>query len=422
MFLREKVANVIYKNKLYLISFIFGFLSCWFVFSTNKLSGFYSIFLQKITHKYIAMTTILLFMIIFTSVIIGIVRFLYRKDRRKILTISAKIIFLLLLIYSSLIYFLIKKIENWKTFTIHELNYLLYIFAWYSLIKAFKVWRKYGNFYDKLLKGYIKKYLLYSIFILAIVNGLSFYFNRLIFTKAFGMLALSMLVLCILLLIITTIALKSKLILKQINEEQKETNMRIKNKETPKEVSLLYDQMTIITLLSVISKRVLDISKSTDFQFIFSKVFKIICYSVSLITTCFFTGQIKKIKKSLYIFYPILIFIICCAYSNGFHSILMSDEKIHTYLCFFIDYVCLPIGTIKIIIQIITLLVVKKTTGLSLNYFLMGSFFSLITALNLISKECFNDNTITMSLYKSLLFFTMAMLINFINFLNKKLT
>ena len=413
MSLREKMANILcksklYNNKLYFASFVFGFLSCWFVFSTNKLSGFYSVFLQKATHKYIAITTILLFMIILSSVIIGVIRFLYKQDKRKIIITSAKIVFLLLAIYSVLIYLLIKNVTDWKAFTIHELNYLLYIFAWYSLIKAFKVWRKYGNFYEKLLKGDVKKYLLCAIFILTIVNALLFYFNRLIFTEAFGILSLSMLVLCVISLLITTVALKNKSIVNQIIEEQKETNARIKNKETPKEVSLLYDQMTIITLLSVISKRVLDVSKSTDFQFIFSKVFKIVCYSISLITTCIFTKQIKKIKKSLYVFYPILIAIICCAYSSGFHSILLSNKVMHDYLCFFIDYVCLPIGTIKIIIQITTLLVAKKTTGLSLNYFLMGSFFSLITALNLISKEYFYDNTITMSLYKSLLFLTMA--------------
>ena len=125
----EKAINIIGKNKLYFISFVFGFFSCWFVFSTNKLAGFYSIFLQKMTHKYIAIATMLLFMIILSSIIIGIVMFLYKQDRKKVIAISVKVVLLLLAIYSFLIYFLINKVEDRKNFAIHELNYLLYIFA-----------------------------------------------------------------------------------------------------------------------------------------------------------------------------------------------------------------------------------------------------------------------------------------------------
>ena len=72
------------------------------------------------------------------------------------------------------------------------------------------------------------------------------------------------------------------------------------------------------------------------------------------------------------------------------------------------------------IIQIVTVLIVKKTAGISVNYFIVGGFFSTITAFNLITKGNYNDNTITMSLYKGLLYLTMAIITIIIEHLIEK--
>ena len=406
------------KRNTYILSFIFGFLSCWFLFRSSYFSNLYKNIFLTLGYRGILNTIFAVLLLVFWFVLNSILQNFIQK-MTKIRIISFAII--------SLIYLFIFRIlnrenyiSNWKDFTIFCLNFLLYIFAWYSLAKAFKVWRKYGNFYTLLLAGKIKKYLLLIIIFVLFVNILLFVNDTKNFTKASGLLFLSLLILFILCYIFCLISVKSKFFLERIKIWQSETQNRISNGEKPKEVSVAYDQMTMISLTSVICKRVLDITKETDFQFIISKVFKIVCYSVSLITTCKFTKQIKTMSKSLLTVGFVLSIILAFAYSSNFHYFLVANPHVDKFLCNIIDYIFLPFGTIKVIIQIVTVLIVKKTAGISVNYFIVGGFFSTITAFNLITKGNYNDNTITMSLYKGLLYLTMAIITIIIEHLIEK--
>lgn len=395
------------KKTIYIVSLCFGFISCWFLFKSNFFSIFYKDLFTHLTYKGIIFTALFIMSLVFWFILNNSLKNFFKTKKQLTITMLSS----MMAIYSVYFIFYIilnKYITNWKSFTIHTLNFLLYIFAWYSLIKAFKVWRKYGNFYQLLLSGSIKKYLITIISILFIINILLFIKTKNSLTTASGLLFLSTFILSILCYIATTIFTKSKFLVSKIKIWQNETIARINNKEKPKEVSIAYDQMTLICLLSVIAKRVFDINKETDFQFIISKVFKIICYSISLIVTCKFTKQIKKMSKTILTISFILCTLLAFAYTPNFHYFLIANPQIDKIICNIIDYVFLPFGTIKVIIQIITLLIAKKTTGISVNYFIIGAFFSTITSFNLISKENFYDNTITMSLYKCLLYLTMA--------------
>ena len=150
--------------------------------------------------------------------------------------------------------------------------------------------------------------------------------------------------------------------------------------------------MSLITLLSVVSKRVFDISKDVDFQFIFSKLFKIFCYSVSLVTTCIYTKQLKKISKTLGFVACVIAVLLVCANSSAAREAI-TNPGFNRTINLIIDYVFLPFGTIKVIVQIITIFVAKRATSISSDYFKIAAFFSMVTALNLIAKGKFTDNT-----------------------------
>ena len=399
------------KRNIYLLSFIFGFLSCWFLFRSSYFSNLYKNIFLTLGYRGILKTLCAVLLLVFWFVLNSIFQnFIQQKN--KMIKIRIVSFLIISLIYLSVFRVLNREnyISNWKAFTIFCLNFLLYIFAWYSLAKAFKVWRKYGNFYTLLLSGKIKKYLSLIIIFVLFVNILLFIKDTHNFVKASGLLFLSLLILFVLCYIFCLISVNSKFFLEKIKIWQSETQNRISIGEKPKEVSVAYDQMTLISLTSVICKRVLDVTKDTDFQFIISKVFKIVCYSVSLITTCKFTKQIKKMSKSLLTIGFILSIILAFAYSSNFHYFLIANPQLDKFLCNIVDYILLPFGTIKVIIQIVTVLIVKKTTGISVNYFIVGGMFSTITAFNLIAKGNYHDNTITMSLYKGLLYLTMAII------------
>ena len=178
--------------------------------------------------------------------------------------------------------------------------------------------------------------------------------------------------------------------------------------------------MTLVSLSTIITKRVLDTTRATDFQFIISKVFKIVCYSISLITTCRFTGQMKKMSRTLTIVGLFLIFILSLAYSTSFHSFLVKNQDIDNILCKVIDFAILPIGTIKAIVQIITIILAKKATAISINYFIIGCFFSIVTPFNLMVKGSVQDSTITMTLYKFFLYLTIVFLALFFSYKENK--
>lgn len=410
---------MINKKAIYAISFIFGFISCWFLFKSSFFFNFYKNIFIHLTYKGIIFIAFFIMSSVFWFILNNSLKNFFKTKKQLIITMLCSLTTIYAIYFISCIV-LDKYVVNWKNFTIHTLNFLLYIFAWYSLIKAFKVWRKYGNFYQLLLSGSIKKYLIIIISILFFINILIFIKEKNNLTTASGLLFLSTFILSILCYISTIIFTKSKFLISKIKIWQEETITRINNQEKPKEVSIAYDQMTLICLLSIIAKRVFDINKATDFQFIISKVFKIVCYSVSLIVTCQFTMQIKKMSKTILTIFFILAILLAFAYTPNFHYFLIANPKIDKVICNIIDYVFLPFGTIKVIIQIITLLIAKKTTGISINYFIIGAFFSTITSLNLISKENFYDNTITMSLYKCMLYLTMAFIAIIIEKINNK--
>ena len=206
---------------------------------------------------------------------------------------------------------------------------------------------------------------------------------------------------------------------KKIEEFSQITEERRRRHDTPKEVSIAYDQMSLITLLSVVSKRVFDISKDVDFQFIFSKLFKIFCYSVSLVTTCIYTKQLKKISKTLSFVSCVIVVLLVCANSSAAREAI-TNPSFNRTINLIIDYVFLPFGTIKVIVQIITIFVAKRATSISSDYFKIAAFFSMVTALNLIAKGKFTDNTITMSLYKCLLYTSVVAIVMCFNEIEKK--
>ena len=406
-------------KRIYLASFLFGFISCWFLFGGVNLSTHYRSFVECFTYRRILYLIFCLLFIVLLIVINDTIKNFIEttRNRRKFLIGSVVFtIVAMLSIYSGCE----KYVSDWRMFTIHQLNYMLYIFAWYSLIKAFKVWRKYGNFYTLLEKGIIKKYLTYIFVILLSINVFLYFDGVRNFTMASGILSASTCCLSFFCLLSTIIYKHSKKLQQKVSVWKKETEDRIANGDTPKEVSLAYDQMTLVSLSTIITKRVLDTTRATDFQFIISKVFKIVCYSISLITTCRFTGQMKKMSRTLTIVGLFLIFILSLAYSTSFHSFLVKNPDIDNILCKVIDFAILPIGTIKAIVQIITIILAKKATAISINYFIIGCFFSIVTPFNLMVKGSFQDSTITMTLYKFFLYLTIVFLALFFSYKENK--
>ena len=395
-------------KRIYLASFLFGFISCWILFGAINLSTYYRSFVEIFTYRRILYLIFCLLFIVLLIVINDTIKNFIETTRNRKKFLLGSITFAV--IAMSLIYLCCEKyVSDWRMFTIHQLNYMLYIFAWYSLIKAFKVWRKYGNFYALLEKGLVKKYLTYIFVILLSINVFLYFDGVKNFTMASGILSASTCCLSFFCLLSTIIYKHSKKLQQKVSVWKKETEDRIANGDTPKEVSLAYDQMTLVSLSTIITKRVLDTTRATDFQFIISKVFKIVCYSISLITTCRFTGQMKKMSRTLTIVGLFLIFILSLAYSSSFHSFLVKNPDIDNILCKVIDYAILPIGTIKAIVQIITIALARKATAISINYFIIGCFFSIVTPFNLMVKGSFQDSTITMTLYK---FFLQALHLN----------
>lgn len=406
-------------KKIYLASFLFGFISCWFLFGGVNLSAHYRNFVEHFTYRRILYLIFCLLFIVLLIVINDTIKNFIETTRNRRKFLLGSITFAV--IAMSLIYLCCETyVSDWRMFTIHQLNYMLYIFAWYSLIKAFKVWRKYGNFYALLEKGLVKKYLTYIFVILLSINVFLYFDGVKNFTMASGILSASTCCLSFFCLLSTIIYKHSKKLQQKVAVWKKETEDRIANGDTPKEVSLAYDQMTLVSLSTIITKRVLDTTRATDFQFIISKVFKIVCYSISLITTCKFTGQIKKMSRTLTIVSLFLIFILSLAYSTSFHSFLVKNQDIDNILCKVIDFAILPIGTIKAIVQIITIALARKATAISINYFIIGCFFSIVTPFNLMVKGSFQDSTITMTLYKFFLYLTIVFLALFFSYKENK--
>ena len=406
-------------KKIYLASFLFGFISCWFLFGGVNLSTYYRSFVECFTYRRILYLIFFLLFAVLLIVINDTVKNFIETTRNRKKFFIGSIVFTITAI--SLIYLGCEKyVSDWRTFTIHQLNYMLYIFAWYSLIKAFKVWRKYGNFYELLEKGIIKKYLTYIFLILLLINICLSIDGVKNFTMASGILSISTCCLSVLCLLATIVYKYSKRLQQKVAIWKKETDDRIANGDTPKEVSLAYDQMTLVSLSTIITKRVLDTTRATDFQFIISKVFKIVCYSISLITTCKFTGQMKKMSRTLTIVGLFLVFILSLAYSTSFHDFLIKNPELDNILCKVIDYAILPIGTIKAIVQIITIILARKATAISINYFIIGCFFSIVTPFNLMVKGSFQDSTITMTLYKFFLYLTIVVLAIFFSYKESK--
>ena len=406
-------------KRIYLASFLFGFISCWFLFGAVNLSKYYRSFVECFTYRRILYSIFCLLFIVLLIVINDTVKNFIETARNRKKFLIGSVIFTIVVMLS--IYFGCEKyVDDWKMFTIHQLNYMLYIFAWYSLIKAFKVWRKYGNFYTLLEKGIIKKYLTYIFSILLAVNAFLYVDGVKNFTMASGILSASTCCLSFFCLLATIVYKHSKKLQQKVSVWKKETEDRIANGDTPKEVSLAYDQMTLVSLSTIITKRVLDTTRATDFQFIISKVFKIVCYSISLITTCRFTGQMKKMSRTLTMVGLFLIFILSLAYSTSFHSFLVKNPNLDDILCKVIDYAILPIGTIKAIVQIITIVLARKATAISINYFIIGCFFSIVTPFNLMVKGSVQDSTITMTLYKFFLYLTIVFLALFFSYKENK--
>ena len=391
------------KRKIYTLCFIVGFISCWFIFNLKVLHEVYAGILNTLTHRGI------LYFILFSFIAIlynflreGILKFLTTKSHIKLLNASITLSITLTIF---LVYFLCEKfVVDWKNFTIHTLNYLLYVFAWYSLIKAMKVWYQYGNFFQLLLSGKIKTYIIKILTGLIIVGWLCFSKHYISPVSAVGMLLISMSVLLSFGLVFTIILQYSNFLRATFERWNAITLERIKNKEQPKEVSIAYDQISAFGLSAVVGKRIFDISKDVDFQFIVSKLFKMCCYLVSLSTTCKYTGQIQKLKKGLVFFSCLILALLCLAYTPTFHDFLIQNPKVSKVANFIMDYFFLPLGIVKVLVQIFTIIFAKKSTGISTTYFTIGAFFTLITSCNLIAKGNFYDTTITMSLFKGCLY------------------
>lgn len=391
------------KRIIYLLCCIIGYALCWYIFNISALSNFYKKILDTATYRGMIYFILFLFIIIFYSFLRkGSLNFFYSKKDKLIIDIST-ICATLVTILST--YLLCEKfVENWKTFAVHTLNYLLYIFAWYSLIKAIKVWYKYGNFFQLLLNGKIKKHIITAIFFITILDVICFSFKLVNPVSAIGILLISLSVLLIVCFIITIFIQRSKILHSTINKWNTITAKRIANEERPKEVSIAYDQISAVGLLAVVSKRIFDISKDTDLQFIVSKLFKMCCYLISLSITCKYSKQIDKLKKSLIFFICIALILLCLSYAKSFHELLLEKQQISKIANYIIDYIFFPLGIVKILVQIFTIVFAKKTTGISSAYFTISAFFTLITSCNLIVKGNFYDTTITVSLFKGLLY------------------
>ena len=391
------------KKVIYTLCFTIGFISCWFVFNIHALSGLYENILKIATHRGIIYFILFSFVaIVYNFLREGLLKFLTLQTHIKIINFAYFVNTLLTIL---IVYCLCEKfVYDWKFFTIHTLNYLLYVFAWYSLIKAMKVWYKYGDFFQLLLSGKIMVYLIRIICILTICNVIGFSQKLISPISAVGMLLISMSVLFICGLIFTIILKYSKKKKKIFQQWNAITQERINNNEQPKEVSIAYDQISAVGLTAVVGKRMFDISKDVDFQFIVSKLFKMCCYLISLSTTCKYSGQIQKLKKSLTFFICIIIALLCLSYTPAFHDFLLQNPKVSKVANFIMDYLFLPLGIVKVLVQIFTIIFAKKATGISTTYFTIGAFFTLITSCNLISKGNFYDTTITMSLFKGCLY------------------
>ena len=403
----------------YLSAVVFGFTSCWIIFNLKALSNFYRLLLQSITHRGIVYCVLFVFVsILFALMHKGYVVCFANKSKKMLINIAFFIANLLAL--ATIVFLCEKYVVDWKDFTIHTLNYLLYVFAWYSLLKAMKIWSQYGNFYKLLLDGKIRHYLIILLSVVAVFNVICFSQHLVSFTSAVGMLLASMLVLFSLCLIFTIIVGRVKIVRQVILNSWEETETRIKNNEKPKEVSIAYDEISAVGLSSVIGKRLFDLNKDVDCQFIISKLFKMVCYLISLTTTCIYTNQIKKIKVSLSFFSCVIITLLCLAYSGDFHNFLLNNPNVSFVVNKIIDCVFLPLGIVKVLIQIITIIVAKKTTGISRLYFTIATFFAVLTALNLIAKGNFYDTTITMSLCKACLYASVVLVAFLLNRIYKK--
>ena len=73
----------------------------------------------------------------------------------------------------------------------------------------------------------------------------------------------------------------------------------------------------------------------------------------------------------------------CLAYTPAFHEYLILNSNVSKAVNFILDNIFLPLGIVKILIQICTIIFAKKTTGISITYFSISSFFTLITSLSL---------------------------------------
>ena len=405
------------KKFIYSICFLIGFLSCWWIFNIHALASFYEKFLNLLQYNGIFYFIIYLFSAIFLNLFRHtLIKFSNKNNAKKI----NLIVILIAVIEFSLIYIFTNKfVKDWKTFTIHSLNYLLYIFAWYSLLKAIKVWYTYGNFFQLLIDGKICKYLKNTLFVLIVTSIVLFSLNIVSAVSSVGMLLISMIILSICCYIFTKIALSSQYFLDIFKQWNNESKKRINAKEQPKEVSIAYDQISAIGISGVISKRIFDISKDVDTNFVLSKLFKMVCYLISLSTTCKFNGQLNKLKKSLSFFICFIVFLLVLAYTPAFHEFLVKNPHISNIANKFIDFVILPLGISKVLVQIFTIIFAKKSTGISISYFLIGGFFTLITSCNLITKGNFTDTTITMSLFKGSLYFSVIFIAIFISKINK---
>ena len=403
-----------YKKYIYIFSCIIGFLFCWFIFNIKSLSLLYKYIIDLLTYRGILYFILSLFVIILCIFIRnGLLKFLSSKKSIKL--VNCLILFSSILLISIMYYTCERYVKNWQLFSIHTLNYMLYLFAWYSLIKAVKVWYRYGNFFQLLLNGKIKKSIINILIVLVILNVICFSQNIVDPLSAVGMLLISVFVLLTICLLFTIIVQNSKTIRKIFEKLNLETIQRIEKHEQPKEVSIAYDQISAIGLSSVVCKRIFDITKNTDLQFIVSKLFKMCCYLVSLSITCKYSKQMQKLKKSLFFFSCLILSLICLSYSSLFHEYLVSHKIISDVVNFIIDHIFLPLGIVKILIQICTIIFAKKTTGVSTVYFTVSAFFMFVTAANLMVKENFYDTTITLSLLKCILYIFVTVVVAVIN-------
>ena len=160
------------KNCTYALCFAIGYISCWYIFNINTFFKFYENIFYSLSHKGLFYLLGTIFAIISYYFIEKMIKIFSTKEENKI----ANFITLIFLISIMLVvYFLCEKfVKNWETFTIHTLNYMLYMFAWYSLIKAMKVWCKYGNFFNLLFNGKIKNYIKKTIILILLISFIIF--------------------------------------------------------------------------------------------------------------------------------------------------------------------------------------------------------------------------------------------------------